>query len=349
MDRVIARRLIGTTSVVLLLALGYLGLKWRYAPPPGSYTVEAKLGRAGSGLTSGSDVKARGVKVGSVESLRYEDAEAFAVLRLDAEPRLPGPDSLTLHVTAKTLLGEKQVTLEFPDDRFDQPPFLEPGDQLVASTEPTELQTVIDELVPFIEAMDSRDLGAIIDALGQQRGEGERIAENIRLGQELAAFADRTAEDNLRNLAALADVAEAIRPRAEDINRLNARIDEATRVLVERQEDVRRNLEALQAFSSTLGEFLRVEEDTISRLYTTGDAIGAVLERQAPHIGNLVDGLFKYVRELGHHGIDLNDGTEAALFRILIGGEEIDPVQILCEHAEDPPEQCPEPDEEGGA
>lgn len=345
MDSVILRRIMGTASVVLLLALSYIGLKMRYAPPSDSYAVEAVLGRAGSGLTVGSDVKARGVRVGQVESLRYEDAQAVAVLRLDGEPRLPDPETLTLHVTAKTLLGEKQVTLEFPDDRFDQPPFLESGDTLVASKEPTELQTVIDELVPFIQAMDSRDLGAIIDALGEQRGEGERIAENIELGQELAAFADRTAEANLRNLAALADIAEAIRPRAGDINRFNDRIGEATRVLVERQADVRRNLEALDTFSATLGEFLRVEEDTLDRLYASGDVIGAVLERQAPHIGNLIDGLFKYVRELGHHGVPLNDGTEAALFRILIGGHEMDPIQILCDHAEDPPEQCPEPEE----
>lgn len=342
MDNVIVRRLVGTVSVIMIVALGYLGMKWRYAPSAGSYTVEAVLGRAGSGLIAGSDVKARGVKVGQVESLRYEDTEATAILRFEPDAELPGPESLRLTVTAKTLLGEKQVTLEFEDERYGEPPFLSAGDVLVADGEPTELQAVIDELVPFLDAMDSEDLGAIIDAFGEQRGEGERIAENIELGQQLAAFADRTGEANLRNLRALADIAEAIRPRADDLNRLNARIGEATRVLVERQTEVRANLEAIQTFSATFANFLEVEEPVIRRLYDTGDVIGAVLERRAPHIGNFVDGLYKYVFELGHHGVPLTDGTEAALFRILIGGHEIDPIAILCEHAPEPPPECGE-------
>lgn len=343
MDQVVVRRILGTASAVLVIALGYLGMKWRYAPPPDSYTVTAVLGRAGSGLTQGSDVKARGVRIGQVASLAYDDGTATAVLRLEDDPRLPAPEDLTLVVTAKTLLGEKQIELTFPEDRFGHEPFLMAGDTLVAARPPTELQEVLDELTPFLDAIDGQDLATIVDALGEQEGEGPAIAENIELSQRLADFGQRTAQQNLENLAALADIAAALEPRAGDINRLNNAVAEATRVLREQQLDVRRNLESLTRFATGFAELLEVEEPTIDRLMRTGDRIGAVLERQAPHIANLIHGLYTYTSELGKHGGDLDDGSEYAFFRILIGGGEVDPIQVLCGHAGgSPPPGCPD-------
>lgn len=347
MDQVIVRRLAGTAAVVVVLALGYLGMRQSYAPDPGTYEVTAVLGRAGSGLTPGADVKARGVRVGEVAELRYDDGVATAVLRLDPEPPLPTADDLELTVTAKTLLGEKQVELAFPDDRFGAAPFLAAGDQVVASAEPTELQEVLDELTPFLEAIDGQDLATIFETLGEQRGEGDRIAENLELGQRLAAFGAETADANLANLRRLADVSESLSDRADDLTRLSAALPEGTAVLTERQQELRANLEALTRFSTGFAEFLEVEEDRLSRLMRTGQPIGAVLERQAPQIANLLNGLYQYTSGFIHGG-DLDDGSEFALFRILIGGHEVDPVAILCDEApDDQPFECPDAGDAG--
>ncbi len=326
MDPTLVRRVAGTAAAVLVLAFGYLGMKARYAPPAGSYTVQAVLGRAGVGLTPGSDIKVRGVKVGSVESLAYEDGRATAVLRFDPKPRLPAPEELTMAVTAKTLLGEKQIELSFPDEAFDSGPRLEAGDQLVADRQPTELSEVLDRLEPFVAALNGDDLGTIIEALGEQQGEADTIVENLELGSKLAAFGERTAEQNLANLNKLADISDALAPVADDMTRLNANLPEATRVLREEQDRITSSLDALTQFSRGFAEFLEVEEPTIDRLLRSGDVVGAMLERQQNRIGDLVYGLYLYFSGFPH-GIDLNDGTEAAGFKIFInldegGGEE---------------------------
>lgn len=328
MDTLI-RRIAGTGAAVLLIALGYVGFKAVSAPPAGSYTVTAELGSAGSGLNVGTDVKARGVRVGSIESIRYEDATAFATLRLFDEPNLPSPDRLELVVTAKTLLGEKQVELSFPDDAFGEEPFLAAGDTIVAGQQPTELQAAIEELRGFVESVDGKDLATIFEALSQQRGEGQRFGRNLELGQRLAAFGDRTAAANLANLRRLADLADALAPVADDFNRMNDNIPEATSLLPDRQAAVRRNLEALSSFAVGFAEFLEVEEQRIDTLLTTGDVIGAVFENQAGDVANLVDGLFKYFRELGRGGGFLTDGTEYAFFRILLSNEGFDPTALF--------------------
>jgi phospholipid/cholesterol/gamma-HCH transport system substrate-binding protein len=330
LDPVLVRRILGTASLVLVLAVGTLILDWRYSPPTGSYQVVAQLGTAGSGVSKGTDVKVRGVNVGRVDGLRYEDGVAYADLTLYPEPRLPAAEHLELVVTQKTLLGEKQLELSFPEEAFGSDTHLADGDVLVASREPTELSEVLDRFEPFLAAIDERDLATIVDVLGSQRGEGELIAENLEVGQQLAAFADRTSDDTLARLSDFAIVAEALEQAAPDLTRLNRTLPEATALLVERQDDLRTNLVALSRFARTLDRFVETEGPVISRFLTTSQPVGDVLERQQHEIGNLVEGIAMYMEALGRGGMLLDDGSEWAGFRIFVDHDSFDPVKVLC-------------------
>ena len=331
LDPVLKRRILGLGAVVLVLALATLVLDWRYAPPAGSYQVTAVLGDAGSGLSEGTDVKVRGVRIGQVDRVRYEDGTAYADLTLEAKPQLPGPDRLELVVTAKTLLGEKQVELSFPDEAYDDPPFLAAGDRLEASREPTELSEVLDVMDPFLAAIDERELATIVDVLGDQRGEGETFARNLELGQQLAAFGERTAPDALERMRDLSVVADTFAEATPDLTRMNTALPEATGVLTERQADLRANLEAVSRFSRTLDRFLVVEEQVLSDFLVTQQPVGEVLERNQDHLGTLIEGIALYARAMGSGGTLLDDGTEWAGFRIFIDPERsFDPVKLLC-------------------
>ena len=337
-DAVIVRRIMGTASVVLLIALSAVILENRFAPPAGSYEVTADLGRAGSGLRAGNDVKVRGTNVGEVSEVFFEDGRAGAVLTMWPEPPLPPAEELELVVTAKTLLGEKQIELSFDDGLFGTEPTLAAGDVVVADRQPTELSEAVDALVPFVQAVDPQDLATIVETLGAQQGEGERIAENIELSQQLFAFGSRTADDSLERLRAFADIAEALAPATDDLGRMNRTLPEATALLTERQAEIRSNLETVSRASTTLRTFLGAEEDTISRFLVTSQPVGDVIERQAPEIGALVNGLHLYVRSLGMGGMLLDDGSEWAGFKIFLDPiEEFDLRADLCESFPDLP------------
>ncbi len=329
-DAVVVRRIVGTAAAVLLLAVGALVLESRFAPPAGSYEVTADLGRAGVGLREGSDVKVRGVNIGEVSEVRFEDGRARATLTLREEPRLPPPEALELVVTAKTLLGEKQIEISFDDARFGQEPHLAAGEVIAAERQPTELSEAIDVLEPFVAAIDPEELAHIVDALGAQHGEGERIADNLEVSQQLFAFGARTAGDTLQRAGAMADLSEALAPATDDLARLNHTLPDATALLVERQDDIRRNLDTASRAARTLSGFLDTEQAAISRLLTTSQPVGDVLERQAPEIGGLINGAFLYARIMGSGGILLDDGSEWAGFRIFIDLAEVDPLELLC-------------------
>ncbi len=326
----LARRFAGAAAGILVIALVVLLFEYRYSPAASTYTVEVKFGDAGSGLIAGSDVKARGVRVGEVDSLSFEDGEARGLIRIDGDVRLPGPEDLELVVTAKTLLGEKQVELHFPDEEFGEEPFLAAGDVLVAAREPTELSEVLATLEPFLDAIDSQELAIVIDTFAEQEGEAEVFAENLELTSELTQFAARTSDQTLDNLEDLADIAAALRPTLdEDFDRIRAALPESTRLLREQPDDIDTAMVALSQFSVEFSELLEVEEERINRFLVTGEPFGAMLEENRNEISSLLDGVNLYMRLLGGAAGLLDDDTIFAYFRLFVTEESQDPINLL--------------------
>ncbi len=337
MNQTLIRRVVGSSLAILLIALGYLGVDFALAPASGSYQVEAILGTAGSGLYVGTDVKTRGVIIGKVSALRFEKLNgegpfAIATLLLDPEPPLPTADKINVQVAQKTLLGEKQVELVFEaSDFLTGGAALAAGDVLRANRQITELDAVIDELTPLLQAIDPEDLAEIIEALGSFEGEGPIIAENLAVGSELAAFGDRIAEESLERLGQLADVAQDLVLTADEINRLSASIPGGTELLIARQDDIARVLRDTSTFAVTLAEWLEVERETFDRLLDSGDPILALFEDYEAEIGNVVQGFYRYTYKLGHEPGWLTDGTGFAYFRIFVDGQVI--AAGICEQA----------------
>lgn len=326
----LSRRFAGAAAGLLLTGLVVLLFQYRYAPAASTYPVEIVLGDAGSGLVQGSDVKARGVRVGQVERLSFEDGVARGVLRLERDTPLPAPDALDVAVTAKTLLGEKQVEIAFPDDRYGEEPFLEPGDVLEVDRQPTELNEVLEVLEPFLAAIDPEELAIVVDAFAEQEGEAAVFGENLELTSELVRFGADTSDQTLENLEALADIAAALRPTLdEDLDRVRAALPESTRILREQPEDIDRSLVALSDFSVQFAELLEVEEDRINRFLVSGDPIGEMLVDNRNEISSLLEGVADYTRLLGGASGLLDDGTVFAYFRLFVTEDSQDPVQLL--------------------
>lgn len=319
---------------MLLAAMVVLLFQYRYSPAASTYPVEIELGDAGSGLVKGSDVKARGVRVGQVEALSFEDGQAKGILRLDRDTPLPAPEDLSVAVTAKTLLGEKQVEIAFPDERFGEEPYLAAGDQLTVDRQPTELNEVLAVLEPFLDAIDPQELATIIDTFAEQEDEADVFGENLELTSELVRFGAETSEQTLDNLEDFADIAAALRPTLdEDFDRIRAALPESTRILREQPEDIDTALVALSDFSVQFAELLEVEEDRINRFLVSGDPVGAMLVDNRSEISSLLEGVSSYASLLGGAAGLLDDDTVFAYFRLFVTEDSQDPVKFLQDHS----------------
>lgn len=135
----------------------------------------------GNALQKGSDVKLRGVPVGTVR--RVTSRGDATSLTLDIDPdvarRLPSRTSALL--LPKTLFGERYVALEPPSGST-------PADGLEngavihqdASARAVELQQVFDKTLPVLQALRPGKLAATIGALATMlRGQGADIGDTI--------------------------------------------------------------------------------------------------------------------------------------------------------------------------
>ncbi|MBW3657757.1 MAG: MCE family protein [Actinobacteria bacterium] len=310
----------GASLAILLVGGGRL-IADRATSVPGAYEVDVVLGSsAGSGLAPGSDVKLRGVRIGQVVELALEDGTAVATLELEPEPSVPA-DARPV-VTAKTLLGEKQVEL-----RHEGPltaPFLADGDRLTVAhgAEPTEVDVVVAGLDRLFSELDPDRLAVLVDALGTFDGsDAETLGRGLDATRELAAFGARTGPAQVARLRELADVVETLADHAADLDRISAALPDAVGVLADREGDVAAAATALADLSTGLAELLEHEEARIGRLFRLSDTIGTVLDPRIPEIGRTVYGIYRYALVFGQHGGSLDDGTEHAWFRAFIGEE----------------------------
>ncbi|MBW3620236.1 MAG: MCE family protein [Actinobacteria bacterium] len=320
MDTTLVRRVVGTALAVLLVGGGRLVAE-HVTTVPGAYEVEVQLGEAaGSGLGAGSHVKLRGVRIGRVVALQLRDGLPVATLELEPEPAVP--TDVRPVVTAKTLLGEKQIELR-PDGPL-VAPFLRDGDHLAVAdgTAPTEVDAVVAELDRLLSDLDADRLAALVAALGGlDEDDAATLGRNLDAVEELAAFGARTAGDQVARVAALADVVEAVADRADDLDRVAAALPDAVGVVADREADLAAAAVALDRFSVGLAELLEHERPRIRRLFGLSDTIGAVIDPRMAEIGRMIHGIYRYALVFGQHGGSLDDGSEHAWFRAFIGEE----------------------------
>jgi phospholipid/cholesterol/gamma-HCH transport system substrate-binding protein len=319
-DPIVVRRVAGTAAVVLLLGLVAVGLDARFTTP-GAYEVEAELGRAGSGLRAGTDVKLRGVNVGRVAEVHIaDDGAATARLELFPEPRLP--DDVVPVVTPKTFLGEKQVELR--TERELAAPYLEAGDVLAtpAELQPIEPVAVVDQLGRLLRDIDDQQLASFFAAMAAfDLDDADRFGEGIETGAELAEFLASTGPDQTARMGDAARALHALADATDDLTRLAEQLPAGTAVLVDNREALRETVDSVGPFAETVGGFLEVEEETIGALFAVGDRIGAVVDPRLHEIGSMIHGIYRYSLMFGQAGGELDDGSVFAYFRAFLGDE----------------------------
>jgi phospholipid/cholesterol/gamma-HCH transport system substrate-binding protein len=312
-------RIAGLAATVLLVALLYLAVAYTLRPPADAFEVTAVMGQAGQGVSNGTDVKARGVIVGEVREVYVRDGgRAEAVLTILPDHPLPAADRIRATVTQKTFLGEKQIEL-FVDEEI-QEPFLQAGDVITIGDDgqPREVQHMFEAFEEVVAAIPAPELGAIVEAFGTFTAQDAEIAgENIDLSERLFEFQARTSAQQLDRFSDLADFAAAVGPRAGDLNRLTATIPDWVSILPDRQPAFRAQMDALSSFSVGFAEFLEVSEDDMSFLLRSGESVGEILDPRMDEIGNIVFGAFRYGYNFGHHGGEIDDGSEHAWFKII--------------------------------
>jgi phospholipid/cholesterol/gamma-HCH transport system substrate-binding protein len=311
--------LAGAIVLILMASLTVFGVRASNGALRPRYQVVASFEAAGQGLLSKSDVKIRGVNIGSVKSVRLRDGRALVRMDIDDDERVPVSSTATIR--PKTLFGEKFVDIDpGPDEQ--RGPFLDDEQEITQTTGGFELEKVLSEAYPIVKAIDPEELATILaelSAAGDDLGPtvNRTIANFTKVAEQQN---NRTAElaQFLDDLALLSETLESSSPTLVDTARdLNVALPE----LNARGPQLATTLDQAARLSADLADLLEANRPFLDKAVTEGGKTIQLLFDERGQIPGLVKGLRYFFEVLGSVGrIELGDGTRMAAVKGILGG-----------------------------
>jgi virulence factor Mce-like protein len=297
--------IVGAAALLAIVVLGYvLALYLGGTFEPG-YEVSARFARAGQLLRPGSDVKLRGVLVGSVARIEIErSGKAVVTMRIFRDQEVPR--NVQAAVRAKTLFGEKFIELRIPDRPSERR--LAAGDRIPESRTipPFEVETILEKGVPILNAVDPQAFAAALHALAEGFvGNEDELRRATVQGLELLAETERTLPNLERNLVHLRNFAAALKDVDADLLDALEGLAAVGEAIRRHPDEFRETVSALVPLARDLGDVLTARRGDLGDLAGRGRPVLEAVEARAPRLPGVVDVLDGF---LGVWVADLSEG-----------------------------------------
>ncbi len=277
------RRLAGVAFLLVMAAFVVLTVQVYDKAFVRSVTVTLRADHVGNQLRTGSEVKARGVAVGTVREVRSSGDGAEIELALEPGQARLLPADVSALLVPKTLFGERYVQLSIPTGSTHPP--LATGDVISQdrSANAIELERVFDDLLPTLRAVQPHKLSSMLSAVATAlQGRGGTLGDTLSdAGDYLEGFNPNLPrlDEDLRDLAAVADLYGDIAPDLLDA------LTDATVTLdtvAQRQAELGTLYRQVSASSRDVTTFLRDNSANLIRLSAASRAPLELAARYSP-------------------------------------------------------------------
>jgi phospholipid/cholesterol/gamma-HCH transport system substrate-binding protein len=260
------RAVIGMAIVVLLGGLSVLGVQQATGEFDADYELVAVFDEGvGQGLDTFSDVRIRGVPIGTVEAIDLGD-DGRLRLRMSIQPEVEVPEGSRIEVEPLSLFGPRYVDVVTADG-----PPLEPGSVLTMTAASPELGELVESATGLLQSLDAEQITTVLGELADGLdGRGPSIAQGIDGLDDTTTVLDaRTAETR----ALLDDV----RALTDEFSGRGAQLTGAAGQLAQ----------VLPRYTATEADVARVLDDVAVAF----GEISTLLELHADELGPTIDGL----------------------------------------------------------
>lgn len=296
--QVTKRRLYGVLFIVIVVGLVSLSIAIYEKAFTDTVDVTLKANHTGNQLMLDSDVKVRGLIVGSVQDIQVKGDDALVKLSLVPSRAKDIPKNVSAQILPKTLFGEQYVSLVLPKDRG---PHLEQGDVIEQdrSKGALEAQTVLDHLYPVLTAVDPADLNATLTAVATAlKGRGNQLGETlVTLDKYLTQINPHT-QQLVDDLQKLGQVAEEYDDVAPDIFDTLQNLQTSVQTVVEKKQAIDDLFTTGTDTSVTLEGFLDRNRERLIRVVDTTKTIYPRLAEYSPEFTCLFAGINNLYKDL---------------------------------------------------
>ena len=280
--RVARRRLMGVAFIVVIALIVWFCIATYAGTFTKSVTVLLRTDHVGNQLQTQSDVKVRGLIVGEVSAITSTGDGAQLALALQPDKVNLIPANVTAQLLPKTLFGERYVDLVLPSDPSGH---IEAGAVIGQdrSSSAIELERVLDDLMPVLQAVQPEKLATTLTAIDQAlSGRGAQLGQTLvqldsYLGQLNPSLPNLDAD--IKKLASLSDTYNKAAP--DLINALSD-LTTTSKTLVDEKQNLSTLYASVTTASGDLTNFLYANRNNLINLAATARPTLDVLAKYAP-------------------------------------------------------------------
>jgi phospholipid/cholesterol/gamma-HCH transport system substrate-binding protein len=290
------RRLLGLLLVAVMVGGVALSIALYDKAFTKVVTVKLQADKIGNQLIQQSDVKVRGLIVGSVEDIAATTDGAELTLALNPESAKLIPENVSARFLPKTLFGERFVSLEIPAKPSSKT--LANGDVIPQdrTSSAVELEQAFSHLMPVLQAVQPQKLSATLTAISTAlSGRGDQLGDTLtQLGTYIGELNPHEPELQ-HNLKALAEFSDNLKDSAPDLVQSLDNLSTTTRTVVDQQQNLSNLYGTLTQASVDLQTFLQNNKDNIIQLADTARPTAELLAKYAPEYPCVISQMAKNV------------------------------------------------------
>ncbi|WP_328613600.1 MCE family protein [Amycolatopsis sp. NBC_00355] len=290
------RRLLGLLLVAVMVGGVALSIALYDKAFTSFVTVKLQADKIGNQLIQQSDVKVRGLIVGSVKDISATADGAELTLALNPESAKLIPENVSARFLPKTLFGERFVSLEIPAKPSSKT--LATGDVIPQdrTSSAVELEQAFSHLLPVLQAVQPQKLSATLTAISTAlSGRGDQLGDTLtQLGSYIGELNPHEPELQ-HNLKALAEFSDHLKDSAPDLVQSLDNLSTTTRTVVDQQQNLSNLYGTLTQASVDLQTFLQNNKDNIISLASTARPTAELLAKYAPEYPCVISQMAKNV------------------------------------------------------
>jgi phospholipid/cholesterol/gamma-HCH transport system substrate-binding protein len=295
----VRRRLLGLALIVVLLGLIGLSVALYNKSFTSYVNVTLRAGDVGNQLIRQSDVKVRGLIVGSVKNISATSDGAELTLALDPASAKMIPQNVSARFLPKTLFGERFVSLEIPNNPSTHT--LASGDVIPEdrTTNAVQLDKAINDLMPVLQAVQPQKLSSTLTAISTAlNGRGKPLGDTLtELGQYIGELNPH--EPQLQqNLKELAKFSDNLNQAAPDLVQSLDNLSTTTRTIADQRQNLSSLYTDLTGASQDLQSFLDANSKNLISLADSARPTAELLAKYSPEYPCVLSQMAKNASDL---------------------------------------------------
>jgi phospholipid/cholesterol/gamma-HCH transport system substrate-binding protein len=294
------RRMYGVCFIGVIVALVALSIAFYNKTFTKVILVTLRADHTGNQLVSDSDVKERGIIVGTVRDVKVQSHGecqdptgtcALVTLALDPGRAAIIPNNVSAQILPKTMFGEQYVALQLPAQAG---PHIKNNDVIPQDRSQGALETekVLGDILPLLQAVKPAELNATLSAIATAlQGRGEELGQTLVTMDRYLTQLNPDVPQLVDDLKKLGQVAVQFNNAAPDVIATLNNMQTSARTLLAKKVALDNLLTTATNTSNIISSFLADNEERLITLSGTTDKVYTLLNQYSPEFGCLLAGL----------------------------------------------------------